>query len=331
MNGAPHFLRRGLVLVSVLATASLGLVAAPASAAASSTVRGASGTARPVHQASPDAPVSSNGLRLAATTATGTSTFSPSNAGTGIVPRSGSGVTAGVTPEDMAIASIFGPDDRVRITPTTTFPARAVVQITHNGAAHCTGWLISPDTVVTAGHCVHTGGSGGSWYTDLAVWPGLDGSSAPYGSCTTRYSNSVVGWVTDGEETYDYGALKLDCTIGYTTGWFGYWWQVASLVGQSTLVQGYPGDKPFGEQWRGDDVARTVAVSQARQVFYQNDTAGGMSGSPVFRNRAGCGQCAMAIHAYGFPHKSYPHDTYNHGTRITYSVFNNLNTWRNAP
>lgn len=86
--------------------------------------------------------------------------------------------------------------------------------------------------------------------------------------------------MSNGDETYDYGSLKLNCTVGNTVGWFGFWWQSASLAGYSTTIQGYPGDKPFGQQWRGDNVTRTVAVSQDRQVFYQNDTAGGMSGSP---------------------------------------------------
>jgi len=37
----------------------------------------------------------------------------------------------------------------------------------------------------------------------------------------------------------------------------------------------------------------------------------------------------MGIHAYG-THASFPHSTYNHGTRIVPPVFNNLLNWKNA-
>lgn len=286
------------------------------------------GTARPA--ANPETMVSSTGaVPAAAATAAAGGTTSRSYAGTGAVPK-----PRGLAPAGKPLAptpeSIFGPDNRIQVTPTTSFPARATVMITRNGNAHCSGWMIGPNTVATAGHCVHSGGSGGSWYTGLVAWPGRDGASAPYGGCASTLSYSVTGWTVNGDEQYDYGALKLNCTIGNTVGWYGYFWQSASLAGLPTLVSGYPGEKAFGTQWRGDNVSRTVAVSQNEQVFYPNDTTGGMSGSPVYYDRAGCGICSMAIHAYGFPHGGFPHNSYNHGTRITQAKFANFQAWNAA-
>jgi glutamyl endopeptidase len=229
----------------------------------------------------------------------------------------------------IGIESIIGTDTRVRITPTTSYPARAVVLITMTGG-RCTGWLYGPDIVATAGHCVHSGGPGGKWSTSVRVYPGRNGTSSPFGSCTARTLYSVAGWVNSSYEQYDYGAIKLNCTIGNTVGWFGYWWQSASLTGLPVLISGYPGDKPL-TQWRSKDLIR---VTQTRQVFYRNDTVGGMSGSPVYNNWASgspcAGHCAMAIHAYGL-HGASPHSTSNHGTRIVQAVFNNLLAWKNAP
>jgi glutamyl endopeptidase len=226
--------------------------------------------------------------------------------------------------------TIIGLDTRVR-TYTRSYPARATVLITFRGG-RCTGWLYGPDVVATAGHCVHSGGTAGAWMTGVRVWPGYDGTVAPFGSCTARWLASVNGWTVSASELFDYGVIKLNCTVGNTVGWYGFWWQTASLNLLPTIISGYPGDKPF-EQWLSVDQVR---ATQTNQVFYSNDTIGGMSGSPVWQDRppgsAFCsnGPCVMAIHAYGL-HGASPHDAFNHGTRIREPVFNNLITWRNAP
>jgi glutamyl endopeptidase len=229
------------------------------------------------------------------------------------------------SPQLLYGGSIIGADTRTRVNPTTVFPARAIALVTFNGG-FCTGWLIGKDTVATAGHCVHSGGSGGNWRTNVRVYPGRNGSSAPYGSCTAKKLNSVTGWISSADERYDYGTIKLSCTIGNTTGWFGFFWQSATLTGLPTTVAGYPDDKPL-TQWKATG---SVAVTQERQVFYKNDTRPGQSGSPIYYNRSGCGTCSMGIHAYGV-HGASPHNTNNHGTRITKAVFDNLVAWKNAP
>lgn len=226
--------------------------------------------------------------------------------------------------------SIIPPDSRLLVSPTTGFPWRAVVLVTFTGG-RCTGWLINANTVATAGHCVHSGGAAGTWKTNVRVYPGRNGASSPYGFCTSRRLHSVVGWTSSKNEQYDYGAIKLNCSVGSTTGWFGLWWQAASLTGLPMTVSGYPGDKPL-TQWRSTG---SVAVTQTRQIFYKNDTLDGQSGAPVFQNRpAGSsfcvGQCSMGIHAYGL-HGGSPHNANNHATRIVKAVFDNLIAWRTAP
>ncbi|HEX5597211.1 MAG TPA: trypsin-like serine protease [Micromonosporaceae bacterium] len=254
----------------------------------------------------------------------------------------GASDTSAAAADGIGIQSIIGTDNRVRVNPTTVFPARAIVQIvrTTNGTTWgCTGWLYGPSIIATAGHCVHpgagkNGGGGNGFYPrgDFQIIPGRNGTSMPYGTCTASQLLSVNGWTQSGDETYDYGAIRLNCSVGNTTGWFGLWWQSATLTGTATTVSGYPCDKTFGEQWR--HAGQTVQVTHDRQVFYQNDTFGCQSGSPVYQTRASgsaycTGECVMAIHAYGL-HGSSPHSTNNHGTRITESVYNNLITWRNS-
>ena len=217
--------------------------------------------------------------------------------------------------------SIIGSDSRVRVDPTTTFPHRAVVLITFN-AGRCTGWLIDADTVATAGHCVHPG-NGGPFYplASYEIYPGYNGSGAgPFGSCRAVRLHSVAGWTRDGNDGFDYGAIKLNCDIGNRVGWLAYFWTTDSLLNFTTRISGYPGDKPL-TQWVSMDFVR---ATDAQRVFYKNDTLGGQSGSPVWVSWRFCKMCVLAIHAYG------SNGANNHGTRIVKAVFDNLNAWKNS-
>ena len=221
---------------------------------------------------------------------------------------------------NLHIETILGADTRERMY-TTNYPARAKALITFS-SGRCSGNFISKDTVATAGHCVHTGGSGGFYpVTSFRVYPGADGSKTPYGYCTAKRLYTIAGWANGGNEEYDYGAIKLNCTVGNTVGWFGF--SSASPGNLPSIIQGYPGDKPL-EQWSSSDKVRAVST---RQIFYANDTMGGMSGSGVWYDNKG--PMIIGIHAYG-AHGSGDHGKYNHGTRITTEVFNNLKAWKDA-
>ncbi|MCP9489397.1 MAG: DUF3891 family protein [Solirubrobacteraceae bacterium MAG38_C4-C5] len=76
------------------------------------------------------------------------------------------------------------------------------------------------------------------------------------------------------------------------------------------------GDKPGGTLWYA---ARKVAAVGPRKVHYDIDTAGGQSGSGVYRflNNE---RHVFGVHAYGGA-------TTNSGTRINGEVFNNLLSW----
>ena len=233
----------------------------------------------------------------------------------------------------VGIESIIGSDIRSRFY-TIDYPNRAVGLLTFNqatGSFICTGWLISPNTVATAGHCVHTGGPNGSFSTNVVFYPGRDGATSPFGSCAATTLFTVLGWTNSSDEQYDYGVIKLNCNIGNTVGWFGWWRQSSTLKKQHAQITGYPGDKPVGQQWGSFG---EIAAAEKGQIFYRPDTFGGMSGSPVYqpdREGSGCQvTCAMGIHAYGV-HGSGNHASNNHGTRITKEVHNNFLAWIAAP
>jgi glutamyl endopeptidase len=111
--------------------------------------------------------------------------------------------------------------------------------------------------------------------------------------------------------------MQLDCEVGSEVGWIGMSWTRGrdALANVRARVQGYPGDKPGGTQWK---MTGTTSASQKKMVFYPMDTGGGQSGSPVYRpNQPGCGVCGVALHAYGRGHGTGSHWSDNHGPRIT--------------
>lgn len=212
--------------------------------------------------------------------------------------------------------TVIGADGRYRITGTKAFPNRAVVYIERSGRAHCSGWMISADTLVTAGHCVYNR-SAKDWYSGLKFYPGANGSSKPYGYATARQKWTDINYIKSGNVGQDWGIVKLNRRIGAQTGWFGLKWQTASYNGKSVTIKGYPGDKPAAQMW---GMSGKIEYSKPNQLCYSIDTAGGQSGSPVYEPST---NQAIAIHAYGVGRlgKNYCTDTRNGATRITKSLF----------
>lgn len=227
-------------------------------------------------------------------------------------------------------------DTRLKIDPydtahRTSPMARRTALITYiNGSNSyvCTGWFIGKDTVVTAGHCVHGGGSGESWSRNVKVYPAYSQTNsprAPYGHCSARRLYSVTGWTGSGNPNFDYGAIKLNCNIGYTTGWFGFRaLSNAAIKTTPAIINGYPGDKPTTDPWLSADRVRTYSNNK---IYYRNDTAGGMSGSPVWYDDGSSSGApwAIGIHTSGVNGAGN-----NSGVRINSRVFNNLSKWKNA-
>jgi glutamyl endopeptidase len=230
---------------------------------------------------------------------------------------------------DRVGESIINWDSRTR-SYTVNYPSRAIVFIEYNGAHLCTGYMYSARMVATAGHCVHTGGTSGGWRNPslYRVYPGRDGASSPYGSCTVSRLHSVVGWTQSRNPRYDYGAMRLNCTIGNTVGWFGLYDVGAAALNQAAIIGGYPGDKPR-QNWTSADKIRSTS---AEMLGYRMDTVGGHSGSPIWHDRsdgtAANGAWAIAVHAYGVGTLGA---NMNSGPRLSAPRIQNYVNWRDQP
>lgn len=229
----------------------------------------------------------------------------------------------------MLAESVIGADGRVQVIDTTLYPHRAIGQldIVVNGQMlYCTGWLIDRNTVVTAGHCAYYPGGANDPIDSATFVPGRNHNGvstyAPYGVCAVNGLWTPYGWRVLARRAYDWAIMQLDCTVGDTVGWFGMYSLPGTnrFAGTRARIQGYPMDKVPSTQWQ---MADDIHHSTDRRLFYRIDTAGGQSGSPVFKwNRPSCGgPCSFGIHTYGF----YPgQTTYNSGTRITATVFDKI-------
>jgi V8-like Glu-specific endopeptidase len=155
------------------------------------------------------------------------------------------------------------------------------------------------------------------WVKSIDVMPGRNGANLPYGSVKSTSFRSVTGWTVNGDQTYDYGAIRIPTDLGNRTGWFGYGvYGDAELAAALANISGYPGDKPPGSQWYD---SHQIASVDARKVYYDIDTMGGQSGAAVYRIKDGK-RIAIAVHAYGG-------GVTNSGTRITRPVYDNLANW----
>ena len=207
---------------------------------------------------------------------------------------------------------VIGDDNRTRVTTTASYPWSAIVHLEMTfprGSGTCTGWLIGPHTVATAGHCVY-GRDEGGWATRVRVLPGRNGGQAPFGAVYATRLWAARDWTATEAPPADYGAIKIGTDLGTQAGWFGFRADGdTTLQGVTLNTAGYPGDKPFGTQWF--TYGRVTGLTRS-EVYFDLDIWSGQSGSPAWW-RSGDTRTVVAIVAYG----SRP---YNFGTRITDAV-----------
>ncbi len=175
----------------------------------------------------------------------------------------------------------------------TTFPTRATGKLWFEkvpGSGSwwvCSGTMIKPGIVLTAGHCVSSGS--GAWYGSFQFVPGYRSGAAPYGTWTSwATATTTTEWFNGGGGVPNGGDYSLivfnknssGYRIGDYTGWLG--WQYPSLVGKHVSVLGYPNNLDGGVINHRVDAQATSGSSNTG--LWGSDMTGGSSGGGVVLN-----------------------------------------------
>ncbi len=184
-----------------------------------------------------------------------------------------------------------------------------------------TGTIIGDRAVLTAGHNLFDHDWKLGWASSVKVVPAKSGNNEPFGSHMAAKLYVPQKYEKKDNYEYDYGLIILNKPFTPELGW---WKRIRSLDTErlknlSVNIAGYPADKkPDYTMWR--DFKKIKKVTD-RLLFYDLDTYGGMSGSPVWVRWKDY-RSIIGIHTGGWRNKDM-----NRSIRITKDVRANIMKW----
>ncbi|GMG84202.1 hypothetical protein LNKW23_34160 [Paralimibaculum aggregatum] len=226
--------------------------------------------------------------------------------------------------------SVFGSDDRVRVGDTTAFPWRSIGKVTITAEAGIfvgTGFLVGAYHMLTAGHVVHSGEFGSDpWAQSITVAFGKDGALEPFARAEAAAMRAPAGWTGAADTGADWALVTLDRSIGAVLGYM----DLAAPpepAGANVTLAGYPGDLSGGAAQYA--AAGTLSGASDDRLFYGGtlDTAGGMSGAPVWQYYEASGRReVIGIHTTGAADPQAPGAS-NGATRLTAATIGLIEEW----
>jgi V8-like Glu-specific endopeptidase len=126
------------------------------------------------------------------------------------------------------------------------------------GYGRCSGTAVrsrNASVVITAGHCVNSGGRRGRWFTGKSVFvPAYRYGQRPFGVFPVRWIDTTKQWRANGSENFDVGAMVVGRNetgerLVDAVGGAGIAWNLKA--NQTFDIHGYPAEEPFdGETQR---------------------------------------------------------------------------------
>ena len=221
--------------------------------------------------------------------------------------------------------SILGSvDRRTDVQKSSAYPWRMICSLETTAADGekylGTGWFAGPRLVVTAGHCVFDKIDMKGWATSIKIYPGRSENTDPEKYYLLTELRAPQRWVSNEDENFDYGAILLNENIGSDLGYFSMCSHSDEfLTNRMVNISGYPSSRAGETQLHHSNRILKATVAK---MYYDVDTEGGQSGSPVWAYEDGCvTPIVIGIHSNGTGKATLG----NSGVRVTSEVVDFFN------
>ncbi|WP_353216783.1 hypothetical protein [Sandarakinorhabdus sp.] len=216
----------------------------------------------------------------------------------------------------------------VEIDDTTGLPWRCIarLEITFSDGSKDIGtaWFMSDRCLGTAAHNIFSHREGKGMAVEIIVSPAFDGAVAPFRSFSVSETYCDSRWLEGNDDPeFDFGALRLaSSAAGHALGNFGF----ASFEDKQfrklqVNICGYANDRfPKSQYYSG---GRLLKSNRKALLIYDFETAGGMSGAPVF-GLFGQQRIVVGIHIQGSEDRG-------RARRIDPEVYKALRTFADRP
>jgi V8-like Glu-specific endopeptidase len=222
------------------------------------------------------------------------------------------------TSDDMDYAVVGPVDGRTRVLDATKMPYAAVCQVERDFGdgrfSGCTGFLIGPRHVMTAGHCLHSAIRGRFGHRTgpkrIRISLGRNGARSKFATHWAKNWFVPLRFTQAMDRESDYGIIELAKPVSAAQ-------HFLPLIapGEAEIkrirslrvlhIAGYPGDKPATTMW---EHAERLDRHTARSLFYSVDTCPGHSGSAIwYYPERGQRATVIGVHVAGpTPHRKGP-------------------------
>ncbi|MGC3748857.1 trypsin-like serine protease [Enterococcus faecalis] len=212
--------------------------------------------------------------------------------------------------QNFQVRSIIGSDDRTKIADTTKAPYDSIVFLASDGKA-LSGAVIGKNTVLTAAHAVNNIRSNPESNRNYVI-PGRNGSNFFNGKYKIKEVYIPQEYIEKPSVDSDIAVLKIEPLNGVSIGDKVPILpiKITNSIDKGTKLEtsGYPQDKPWATMWSSKG---TVVGDSTTRIYYDMDTIGGQSGSPVYN----VNYEIVAVHTTGAGSKNF-------GTKLNSKWFN---------
>lgn len=174
-----------------------------------------------------------------------------------------------------------------RVTAYSDFPYRITCRLIYDvyGATGiATGFLVGPNLLLTAAHCVMNMNDGDATFADWKAYPGYNNGSS-FGGYSAGWSEIIYSsnWKGNHGTSDDWCLCILEDNLGSYCGWNGCqsYGTAAEMVGIPVRTVGYAGSEGNGRYQYYSSGSITSAYSGF--IYSSAMSTGGMSGGPTMR------------------------------------------------